>query len=163
MRDGYVRVNEFQESSVAGVYCAGEVTGIGGLELSILEGRIAGLSAAGRQDAAKGYFRARRKQQKFARSLACTFCLHPVLRHLPAAETIVCRCEDVTRGQLEEHTSWRAAKLHTRCGMGPCQGRVCGPAVQFLFNWQPGSVRSPIFPVRFATLAAAAKSTGEHS
>lgn len=163
MRDGHVQVNEFQETSIAEVYCAGEVTGIGGLERSILEGRIAGLGAAGNRGDARRYFRARGKQDKFARNLARTFRLHPVLRHLPTAETIVCRCEDVTRGQLEEHASWRAAKLHTRCGMGPCQGRVCGPAVQFLFNWQPGSVRPPIFPVRVGSLAAAAKITGEHS
>ncbi|MGH9582762.1 MAG: FAD-dependent oxidoreductase, partial [Bryobacteraceae bacterium] len=140
MRDGYVRVDEFQQTSIAGVFCAGEPTGIGGLELSILEGKIAGLSAAGRSEAAKQLFGARRKQDKFVRHLDCAFRLRAALRNLPDAETIVCRCEDVTYERLKEHASWRAAKLHTRCGMGPCQGRICGPAVQFLFNWRSHSV-----------------------
>ncbi|MGH9620954.1 MAG: NAD(P)/FAD-dependent oxidoreductase [Bryobacteraceae bacterium] len=162
MRDGYVGIDEFQQSSRREVFCAGELTGIGGLELSVLEGRIAGLSAAGKHKAARRYFRARRKQRKFARGLARTFRLQAALRDLPATETIVCRCEDVTYGRLKEHASWRAAKLHTRCGMGPCQGRICGPAVQFLFDWRPGSVRPPIFPARFGNLAAAGERAGEH-
>jgi hypothetical protein len=49
--------------------------------------------------------------------------------------------------------NWRAAKLQTRCGMGACQGRVCGPATQFLFKWNSESVRPPIFPARVESLA----------
>jgi hypothetical protein len=49
----------------------------------------------------------------------------------------------------------RAAKLQTRCGMGSCQGRVCGPATQFIFKWDPDSVRPPIFPARVEALAIA--------
>jgi hypothetical protein len=71
-------------------------------------------------------------------------------------ETMICRCEDVPYSRLRQHSSWRAAKLHTRCGMGPCQGRVCGPATQFLFKWNPDSVRPPVFPARVETLAALA-------
>jgi hypothetical protein len=36
--------------------------------------------------------------------------------------------------------------------MGPCQGRICGPAVQFILGWEPSSVRPPIFPTRLDTL-----------
>jgi hypothetical protein len=54
---------------------------------------------------------------------------------------------------LKTHATWRAAKLHTRCGMGACQGRVCGSAAQLLFGWEPDSVRPPLFPVRAASLA----------
>jgi hypothetical protein len=53
--------------------------------------------------------------------------------------------------------------LLTRCGMGPCQGRICGPATQFLFDWKPDSVRPPVYPVRvesMATSAAAAQPGG---
>ncbi|MCS6816867.1 MAG: NAD(P)/FAD-dependent oxidoreductase, partial [Blastocatellia bacterium] len=45
---GYVRVNEFQETSRVGVFCAGEPTGIGGVDLALIEGQIAGYAAAGR-------------------------------------------------------------------------------------------------------------------
>jgi D-hydroxyproline dehydrogenase subunit alpha len=151
---GYVRVDDLQQTSVPDVFCAGEPTSIGGLELSLIEGQIAGLSAADRNENAQALFKAREKANTFAQRLERTFSLRPELRGIPLPETIVCRCEDVTYGRLRRHTSWRSGKLHTRCGMGPCQGRVCGPAAQFLFNWAPDSVRPPIFPSRFESLMA---------
>jgi NADPH-dependent 2,4-dienoyl-CoA reductase/sulfur reductase-like enzyme len=152
IEDGAVTVDQFQQTSVAGVYAAGETTGIGGLELSLVEGEIAGLAVAGNRDEAKKLFGVRKKGQGFARILNETFALREALRDLVQSETIVCRCEDVPFERLRMHGSWREAKLQTRCGMGPCQGRVCGPAVQFLFGWQPESVRPPIFPVTIENL-----------
>jgi D-hydroxyproline dehydrogenase subunit alpha len=154
LKSGYVDVNEFQQTSVPFVFCAGEPTGIGGVELSLIEGRIAGLAATGREEEARKCFGKRTNLQKFATKLDHTFALRPELRNLPRSETIVCRCEDVTYGSLKRYASWRAAKLQTRCGMGPCQGRVCGPATQFFFSWTPDSVRPPIFPTTLENLAA---------
>src|SRR5438067_1636282 len=148
LRNGYVETDEFQQTSVPEVYCTGEPTGIGGLELSRVEGEIAGFTAGGNRDAARKLFATRRRFQKFAGALDRTFRLRPELRSLPLAETIVCRCEDVTYARLRQQRSQRAAKLQTRCGMGPCQGRVCGPTTQFLFGWISDSVRPPIFPTR---------------
>ncbi|MBZ5649801.1 MAG: NAD(P)/FAD-dependent oxidoreductase [Acidobacteriia bacterium] len=152
LRDDLVQVDDYQQTSVAGIFCAGEPTGIGGLELSLVEGRIAGLAAGGSAPAAKPLFAEREKLRKFARVLDRTFSLRAELRGLPLPETIVCRCEDVTCSRLAQHTSWRAAKLQTRCGMGPCQARVCGPATGFLFGWAQDSIRPPIFPTRFENL-----------
>jgi len=151
--DGYVQVDDLQQTSVKGLFCAGEPTGIGGVELALIEGQIAGLAAVGQATGARKLFDERRKARRFARMLDRTFRLRPELRDLPSAETIVCRCEDVVHSRLREHRSWRAAKLQTRCGMGPCQGRVCGPATQFLFQWNPDSVRPPVFPVRVESLS----------
>jgi NADPH-dependent 2,4-dienoyl-CoA reductase/sulfur reductase-like enzyme len=151
---GFVQVNDLQETSVPSVYCAGEPTGIGGVELAVVEGQIAGLSAAGRAVDAREFFRKREKLRRFASVLEKTFRLRPDLKGLSSPETLVCRCEDVQYSRLRQHTSWRAAKLQTRCGMGPCQGRVCGPATQFLFQWDPDSVRPPIFPIRIESLIA---------
>jgi len=153
VRGGLVQVDDFQQTTISGVFCAGEPTGIGGVELSLVEGQFAGLAAAGCRTEAQKLFGARRKARRFARILDRTFRLRPELKSLPSPETMVCRCEDVPYSRLEQHSSWRAAKLHTRCGMGPCQGRVCGPATQFLFGWNPDSVRPPVFPVRVASLA----------
>ena len=147
-----VSVDEFQQTSVPHVYAAGEATGIGGLELSLIEGEIAGLAAANKRDEARKLFSVRSKHKGFARILNETFALHDELRDLVTSDTIVCRCEDVTFGRLKQHGEWRTAKLQTRCGMGPCQGRVCGPAVQFLLGWEPESVRPPVFPVRVESL-----------
>jgi len=152
IEDGAVSVGEFQQTSVANVYCAGETTGIGGLELSLVEGEIAGLAAAGQPTAARELFRLRDKQRQFAAVLNRTFELREELKSLATTETIVCRCEDVTFDRLQSSESWRAAKLHTRCGMGPCQGRICGAAVEFLFGWKTESVRPPVFPVRVGSM-----------
>jgi NADPH-dependent 2,4-dienoyl-CoA reductase/sulfur reductase-like enzyme len=153
IENGAVSVDEFQQTSVAHVYAAGEATGIGGLDLSLVEGEIAGLAAAERRAEAQQLFGARAKGREFARILNQTFALRQELRDLPQGETVVCRCEDVSFGRLKSYESWRAAKLQTRCGMGPCQGRVCGPAVEFLFGWEVESVRPPVFPVRVQSLA----------
>lgn len=163
IRGGYVQIDDFQQTSVQGVFCAGEPTSIGGVELSLIEGEIAGFVAGGRQEKARNLFAGRDKARRFARVLEQTFCLRRELRSLPNAETMVCRCEDVAHSRLQQHASWRAAKLHTRCGMGPCQGRVCGPATQFLFKWIPDSVRPPIFPARVENLGAfAGRPDAEH-
>lgn len=152
--NGFVRVDDFQKTTVASVFCAGEPTSVAGVELAVIEGRIAGLAAAGRATEARAWFAKRRKARRFAHLLDSTFRLRSELRSLPLPETIVCRCEDVPYSRLQQHTSWRSAKLHTRCGMGPCQGRICGPATEFLFKWNPDSVRPPVFPARIETLAA---------
>ena len=153
LQGGFVQVDQWQKTSVSNVYCAGEPTGIGGVERALVEGQIAGFAAAGLESSAQQRFGARRKLQKFAQILNRTFAVRPELKSITASQTIVCRCEDVTYGRLAQHGSWRAAKLQTRCGMGPCQGRVCGPATEFLLGWTPDSVRPPIFPAKLEHLA----------
>jgi NADPH-dependent 2,4-dienoyl-CoA reductase/sulfur reductase-like enzyme len=160
VQQGSVCVDEFQQTSLAGIYAAGESTGIGGLDLSLIEGQIAGLAAVGMSDEARRLFRSRARLQRFANLLNRTFALRDELKRLPTAETIVCRCEDVTFARLQAFDSWRAAKLQTRCGMGPCQGRICGPATEFLFDWQVESVRPPIFPARLDSLIRVSESEG---
>jgi hypothetical protein len=80
------------------------------------------------------------------------FALRGELKNLADDNTFVCRCEDVTYSRIREFPTWREAKLQTRCGMGACQGRVCGPATEFLFGWDTGAVRPPIFPVKLENL-----------
>ena len=74
------------------------------------------------------------------------------LRALPRPDTLVCRCEDVPRSRLAEAWAARQAKLYTRAGMGACQGRVCGPALEFLMGHAADSVRPPLKPVSLSTL-----------
>jgi NADPH-dependent 2,4-dienoyl-CoA reductase/sulfur reductase-like enzyme len=157
LRGGFVDVDDLQRTTLPNVFCAGEPTSIGGLELSLIEGEIAGLAASDRLPEAQRLFATREKWRRFARRLDRTFVLRDELRGLASPDTILCRCEDVPHSRLREHSGWRAAKLHTRCGMGPCQGRICGPATEFFFGWNPDSVRPPIFPVRVSSLAAMAR------
>jgi NADPH-dependent 2,4-dienoyl-CoA reductase/sulfur reductase-like enzyme len=161
VRHGAVVVDESQETSLPGVYAAGETTGVGGLDLSLVEGQIAGYAAAGRTDEARTLHGARARALRFQQRMERAFSLREELKQLPDAASLVCRCEDVPFGKLQAHKSWRAAKLQTRCGMGPCQGRVCGPAVEFLFGWQFGSVRPPLFPTLFSHAAGQHEPPGD--
>lgn len=151
--DGFVTVNDTLQTTVPNVWCAGEPTGIGGVELAVLEGQLAGLAAAGNLPAARAMIPARRSALRFVNALRQATALDPRLRELATDDTIVCRCEDVRFASLSGRQSWRDAKLHTRCGMGHCQGRICGGATEVLFGWRADSVRAPIFPARVRSLA----------
>lgn len=151
---GAVVVDDRQRTSVRDVWAAGECTGIGGMELARAEGKIAGLSATD-QTVPASLVREREHWRRFARRVADVFELGAQARTRPSAETIVCRCEDVAFGDVSAYTNWRDAKLHTRCGMGPCQGRVCGAALETYFGWDAAPPRPPLMPTRIGALIEA--------
>lgn len=155
LRAGFVKVDQWQATNVPNVFCAGEPTGIGGADCALVEGQIAGYAAAEKLDRAEALLRQRASWHRFKRSLAEAFALRSEVKVLATPETIICRCEDVRLGQLRAFTNWREAKLHARCGMGPCQGRVCGPAAKELLGWGMDSVRPPVCPARVRSLIAA--------
>jgi NAD(P)H-nitrite reductase large subunit len=146
-----VVTDALQQTSVAGVYAAGELSGIAGVDHALATGSIAGLAAAGREIPAALARRAERERAVGTR-LADAFRVRQELLRLAAPDTLVCRCEDVAAGRCAEATSSREAKLLTRAGMGPCQGRVCGPALSFLHGWPPDTIRSPLTPTPIAVL-----------
>ncbi|MBM7842635.1 FAD-dependent oxidoreductase [Herpetosiphon giganteus] len=152
LEHSFVLVDRGQQTSVNHIYAAGELTGIGGEDKAIVEGQIAGFAATGNYQAASQLAHKQAQARQFSQQLATSFALRPELRQLAQANTLVCRCEDVTFEQLQNQPSWRSAKLQTRCGMGVCQGRVCSSATQYLFGWGQDSVRFPIHPVSVADL-----------
>ena len=137
-------VDDRQGSSVPGVYVAGEATGVGGAALAVREGELAALGAAealGRPPAPRRTRRLRRAiahGRAFARTMHAA---HPVPPGWPAwldDDTTVCRCEEVTAGDIRHARDdlgaedQRTVKLLARPGMGWCQGRVCGYAAACL-------------------------------
>ncbi len=154
LRDGIIEVGDVQQTSIANVFAAGEPTGIAGLDSALLTGTMAGLAAAGKLEEARALLPRRKKFERFAARLNAAFALRPELLALAQPDTIVCRCEDVRYGALTGYKSWNDAKLQTRCGMGPCQGRVCGPATEALFGWRTSSVRPPLIPVPLSAMSA---------
>jgi len=150
--DDFLKVDQWQASSVAGVYGAGELTGIGGADAALVEGEIAGLAASGNEDAARRLMARRAAWHRFRAALAAAFALREEVARLAAAETVICRCEDVRFDRMKSFAGWRDAKLQTRCGMGSCQGRVCGAAARVLFGWGMESVRPPVLPARVESL-----------
>ncbi|WP_260513901.1 NAD(P)/FAD-dependent oxidoreductase [Serratia fonticola] len=148
-----IAVDALQQTSVANLYAAGECTGVGGSELALAEGAIAGYAASGNIARAKALLAKRNVWQRFAAAVSQTFVLNPTLKTLGAADTFLCRCEDVTLGEIDAATGWAAAKLHSRCGMGACQGKICATAARHLFDWPIPQPRVPLTPARLETLA----------
>ncbi|QCP53786.1 NAD(P)/FAD-dependent oxidoreductase [Trinickia violacea] len=131
--DGAIAVDDVQRTTVEAVFAAGECTGIGGMELARIEGELAGLAASG-AGIPSALWRARERWARFAGRVERAFALGAAACEPPPADTLLCRCEDVTLGDAAAHSTWRDAKLHTRCGMGPCQGRICGTAAKTYFG-----------------------------
>lgn len=152
LQDDFVRVDKWQTSSVPDVFCVGELTGIGGADCAIVEGRIAGHAAAGQRAKAEALFHERASWHRFRETLAEAFALRPELKSLASNDTLLCRCEDVTLRRVRQFSGWRDAKLQTRCGMGACQGRVCGAAAKVVLGWSMESVRPPVLPARVQSL-----------
>ncbi len=140
----FARYGDNMESTQAGVFVAGEIGGIGGSVIALQQGHIAGWAAAIRlgkasqTQADRETARAKRElrhQQAFADLLNQMFALRPGRHSWATPETIICRCEEVTVGAVEkvvregQARDARSVKLLTRCGMGLCQGRVCGHLV----------------------------------
>jgi NADPH-dependent 2,4-dienoyl-CoA reductase/sulfur reductase-like enzyme len=143
-----------QETTVPGVYAAGECVGIAGVDAALAEGAIAGFAAADMPDRSAPYRRRRAVARSWGRRLESTFALRPELLALAAPDTIVCRCEDVRFGDVDRAWSARQAKLYARIGMGPCQGRVCGPALAKICGWTPDRIRAPVYPSFLSSLSA---------
>lgn len=157
--DGQVVVDDAQRTSVPAVYAAGELTAIGGVEHALVTGAIAGLSAAGRP-VPEGLRRQRERERAFAFRLARAFAPRAELRALARPATIVCRCEDVSLDAVDAAGAGPAAadagrcvRLHTRAGMGACQGRVCGAALGFLRGAPAFTIRPPLVPTPMSVLA----------
>jgi NADPH-dependent 2,4-dienoyl-CoA reductase/sulfur reductase-like enzyme len=158
MKDGAVAVDEMQRATVRGVFAAGEPCGIGGLEAALVEGEIAGLAAVGAFEPASPLGHrlaaARARHRRLASAMDRAFRPRPELSRTVRADTIVCRCEDVRVSAIAGVSSSREAKLAARAGMGACQGRVCGPALEFLFGWDSDTVRPPVKAASLGSLAA---------
>lgn len=149
-------VDTSMRTTTASIYAAGECTGFGGSERALLQGHIAGNAATGKAGIEPAHREKLSHWQGFADALHRDFILRPELKSLALPDTVVCRCEDVSYAQVAARDGWIDAKLHVRCGMGACQGRVCGAAVQALFGWEPAPARHLLAPVRLDTLAAEA-------
>ncbi|TPG53760.1 FAD-dependent oxidoreductase [Roseomonas nepalensis] len=170
-------LDEWGASSHDLVAVAGDGGGIGGWEAAAATGRLAAIDAArrlGRLPAAEAARRAAPHRARLAAALA----LRPFLDRLyaPAPEvlaprddsTIVCRCEEITAGQVREAarlgaTGPNQAKAYLRAGMGPCQGRMCGTTVAAVIAAERGisieqagtlRPRAPFKPLTVGELAA---------
>jgi D-hydroxyproline dehydrogenase subunit alpha len=137
--DRFVHVDAGQRTSVPSVFAAGEITGIGGVDLALSEGEIAGWLAAGgalTDGQLTAAVRARAVFTRFARRIADAHRIGSGWTDWLEPSTVICRCEEVDYGTLlavrrdTESVGLRSLKLTTRAGLGLCQGRICGRSVE---------------------------------
>jgi NADPH-dependent 2,4-dienoyl-CoA reductase/sulfur reductase-like enzyme/bacterioferritin-associated ferredoxin len=169
--------DERLETTTPGVFVAGETAGIGGADQALIEGKIAALASAARQGRLPpgevqarlaSLLHQRRHHQSLAAFLNMAFRPPPELYSLATEDTLLCRCEEVTVGEIRAAvragmTELEALKTCTRLGQGFCQGRLCGPLVADFVAHEAGcsvaevgtySVRPPIKPIPLEALAA---------
>jgi NADPH-dependent 2,4-dienoyl-CoA reductase/sulfur reductase-like enzyme len=159
------------QTTVPQVYAVGDCAGIGGARLAQLEGQVAGYAAA----IHLGYRpttdlaalnKALEHERRFQKMYHALFTPPPGVYALSHDDTVICRCEEITQGEIRRaiasgaHTT-NEVKLLTRAGMGNCQGRMCA---HLIARWvahetgrsleQVGGLppRPPLFPVPVADL-----------
>jgi NADPH-dependent 2,4-dienoyl-CoA reductase/sulfur reductase-like enzyme len=169
-------VDSWGESSQVDLFIAGDGAGIAGAKAAQLRGELAALRVAvklGRMSEDAAAMAARPIGRKLKRELAVRPFLDALFKprsqiFAPADETIVCRCEEITAGEIRAlakvgRPGPNQIKAATRVGMGPCQGRQCGYTVTRLLsasqNRPPSEVgffhvRPPLKPVTVGELAS---------
>jgi NADPH-dependent 2,4-dienoyl-CoA reductase/sulfur reductase-like enzyme len=170
-------VDGWGRTSRANILVAGDGAGIAGAKAAALSGRLAALavaaqlgriSIAARNTAARPLLVARQRHRALRPLLDTLFASRP--RHLDDS-TLVCRCEEVTAGQIREAarlgcSGLNQLKAYTRCGMGPCQGRMCGATAASVLaaarnvpeaTIEPYRTRFPSKPLTVGELAAMAE------
>lgn len=163
------------ELDVPGIFVAGDGSGIGGARVAALQGGLAGLAAAAQigrmsaqtRDRLAEPLRAEMRQHLFIRPFLDALYRPKKANRIPADGTIVCRCEEVTAGDIRSYveigcTGPNQVKSFGRCGMGPCQGRQCGLTVTEVIAEARGvspdetgyfRIRPPIKPITLGELA----------
>ncbi len=169
--------DDWGNTSVDGVLVAGDGGGIAGAEAAEAAGRLAALDAAcqleriskGERDAQAAPWRRALRRHRAVRPLLDALYRPKAERLVPEDDaTVVCRCEEVTAGMIREGVALGATgpnqlKAYMRCGMGPCQGRMCGLTVAEIIANARGvavtevgyyRIRPPIKPLTLGELAA---------
>jgi thioredoxin reductase len=174
VRDPWMR------TTVPGVFAAGDGAGVAGSQVAIAEGRIAALAMAldlGALSVEQVDARARpirsamRRKLAFAAALRRLHTIGPGIYELASDETVVCRCEEVTRAQLaraiESSPDINVVKGLTRAGMGLCQGRNCQRQVAAMIARRHDRplpsvpFATPRFPVRPVPIGALAEEVAD--
>ena len=160
-------------SSVPGIAVAGDGAGIAGGTAAAERGRLAAIAAvrALKPDASlpePQAIRQRLQREEMGRAFL-DWLNRPADRfRQPEGDTLVCRCEEVTARQVRDTADMgcegpNQMKAFLRCGMGPCQGRLCGLTVTELIAAQRKStpaevgyyrLRPPVKPITLAELAS---------
>lgn len=151
------------------LYVAGDSRAIVGALASAAQGRLAALAIARNLGAGEGTMRRvshlKKQVKSYTRIRPFLDALYrPLKEHrIPIVnEVTVCRCEEVTAGDIRGYVELgclgpNQTKSFGRCGMGPCQGRFCSLTVTEMIAEERGvgiedvghyRIRPPVKPIR---------------
>ena len=168
------RLDPFGETSLSGFRIAGDGGAIAGALAAEAGGEIAAIGAIHALGRSSSEERDRLAEVP-KRALRAQLRIRPFLDALyrppdwlvaPSGDTIVCRCEEVTAREIAGMVELgcrgpNQTKFFSRCGMGPCQGRICGLGVTSILARELGAapetvgayrIRSPLKPVPLAAI-----------
>jgi len=160
-------------SSLEGIAIAGDGAGIAGAQAARWRGALAGIAASRALGGSVEGSEESTARRELARSLRGRGFLDALYRpartfRQPSGDTLVCRCEEVTARDIVETVALgcpgpNQMKTFLRCGMGPCQGRLCGLTVTELIAESRGvtpqdvgyyRLRPPVKPITLGEMAA---------
>lgn len=142
-----VTADKHLESSVNSIFAVGEITGIAGGKKSYIQGKLAAVSILEKLDKCnfrkngstlltqiKQLHSLNHKQKAYAEFLNHLCRLPQLVYNQIPDDTLICRCENITMGTIKKaikqgFITSGGLKKATRCGMGRCQGRICGPII----------------------------------
>jgi thioredoxin reductase/bacterioferritin-associated ferredoxin len=160
-------------TNVPSLAIAGDGAGIAGAQAAQARGALAAIAAirslqpgfplAAEEMAARARLRRYERGRAF---LDLMFRPREEFRR-PRGDTLVCRCEEVSARQITDTAALgcpgpNQMKAFLRCGMGPCQGRLCGLTVTELMAQARGvtpqeigyyRLRPPVKPITLSELA----------
>jgi len=169
-------LDKWGNTSINGILMAGDSAGIGGARTAEHAGRLVALQAlyqlrkinrSERKQLARKDRQWMREERHIRPFLEAFFHIPGKLLKVPDDNTIVCRCEEITAGEIRTtvgagHSDSNQVKFLTRCGMGPCQGRQCAEAVSHIIAAESGETkprqlyrgRPPVTPLTLGQLAS---------
>jgi len=171
----HAEANAWGETNVNGVYIAGDVAGVSGAEAALAKGHIVGIDICaklGKYKQSERDAKAKKHQRTLMRCrwmqdfTDALFTPNPAAL-IPADDTIVCRCEEITAKEIKDIVlnggySLDFVKAQCRSGMGLCQGCMCSSIVANIIaevhgipleSLNPYKARPPLFPVEIDELA----------
>jgi thioredoxin reductase/bacterioferritin-associated ferredoxin len=158
------QTDSWGELDVTGIFVAGDGGGIAGAQAARAQGEVTALAIAAQLEAID-QATCKQTAAPLLRRLADARRIRPFLDSLyrprdenrvPQDDVLVCRCEEVSAGEVRRIVALgcegpNQAKSFGRCGMGPCQGRMCGLTVTEVIA--DARIRPPIKPLTLGELA----------
>lgn len=172
----YPSTDKWGRTNFEKIFAAGDASGVSGALAAEFKGELAALEIAHclgiipeyERDALAEPVLMELRKDGYPRPLIDAVFAPDYKKFVFEDSTVLCRCENVTVGDVrkvvgEGVTDLNEVKTISRCGMGPCQGRMCGPALGEIVAAERETtvpavgllkIRPPLKPISLGEVAA---------